>query len=188
MDFPRSGGLSCSTRKAALTPGHSSKAVPRKHEPTRTECQSSGRMGVEKGGTEGSNPSPPAESHVSLPHPLSKVENPGLPRGCARLAWRQGRQRRAGCFDIAPTGGNISVGRYFSTAVPLRGSARRLRWFPTKSGLLRASRAVDLQILIGLRQSRAWSADRASQAADGSARGASLPSNRVVAAHRGSPG
>jgi hypothetical protein len=35
----------------------------------------------------------------------TKVENPGLPRGCARLAWRQGRQRRAGCFDIAPTGG-----------------------------------------------------------------------------------
>jgi hypothetical protein len=66
MDFPRSGGLSCSTRKAALTPGHSSKAVPRKHEPTRTECQSSGRMGVEKGGTEGSNPSPSSgESRLS---------------------------------------------------------------------------------------------------------------------------
>jgi hypothetical protein len=25
-----------------------------------------------------------------------EVENPGLPRGCGRLAWRRGRQRRAG--------------------------------------------------------------------------------------------
>src|SRR5580700_2846446 len=40
---------------------------------------------------------------------------------------------------------------------------------------------VDL-IQIGLKQSRARSADRARQAADVSARGASLPSNRVAAA------
>jgi hypothetical protein len=37
-------------------------------------------------------------------------------RGCPRLAWRPGRQRRAGCFDIAPTGGNISAGPDSSTA------------------------------------------------------------------------
>src|SRR5882757_10603092 len=71
------------------------------------------------GGTEGSNPSPSSRESVSLPHPLSKVENPGFPRGCARLAWRAGRQRRAERFDLAPTGGNISVAPYSSTAVPL---------------------------------------------------------------------
>src|SRR5580704_8765584 len=36
-------------------------------------------------------------------------------RVCA-AAWRPGRQRRARCFDIAPTSGNISVGPYSSTA------------------------------------------------------------------------
>ena len=72
-------------------------------------------------------PVPSSRQSVSRPHPLSKVENPGFPRGCARLAWRPGRQRRAGCFDIAPTGGNISVGPYSSTAVPLMGLARMPR-------------------------------------------------------------
>jgi hypothetical protein len=56
-----------------------------------------------------------------------KRREPGFPRGCARLAWRPGRQRRAGCFDIAPIGRNISVGPYSSTAVPLMGSARMPR-------------------------------------------------------------
>jgi hypothetical protein len=78
-------------------------------------------------GTDGSNPSPSSRQSVSRPHPLSKAENPGFPRGCARPAWRPGRQRRAGCFDIAPTGGNISVGPYCSTAVPLMGLARMPR-------------------------------------------------------------
>ena len=58
------------------------------------------------------------------PAPLSKAENLGFPRGCGRLGWRLGRQRRAGCFEIALTGGNISVEPYSSTAVPLMGSAR----------------------------------------------------------------
>src|SRR6478736_8988256 len=58
------------------------------------------------------------------PAPLSKTKNLGFPRGCGRSAWRLGRQRRAGCFEIAPTGGNISVAPYSSTAVPLIGSAR----------------------------------------------------------------
>jgi hypothetical protein len=78
-------------------------------------------------GTEGSNPASSSRQSVSRPHPLSKVENPGFPRGCPRLAWRPGRQRRAGCFDIAPTGGNISAGPYSSTAVPLMGLARMPR-------------------------------------------------------------
>jgi hypothetical protein len=78
-------------------------------------------------GTDGSNPSLSSRQSVSRPHPLSSVENPGFPRGCARLAWRPRRQRRAGCFDIAPTGGIISVGPYSSTAVPLMGSARMPR-------------------------------------------------------------
>src|SRR6266404_6218801 len=57
---------------------------------------------------------------------------PRFPRGCARLAWRPGRQRHAGCFKIAPTGGNISVAPYSSTAVPLMGSASMRR--PHKVG------------------------------------------------------
>jgi hypothetical protein len=35
---------------------------------------------------------------------LRKVENPGFPRGCARLAWRPGRQRRARYFVCDPRG------------------------------------------------------------------------------------
>jgi 3(or 17)beta-hydroxysteroid dehydrogenase len=34
-------------------------------------------------GTDGSNPFPSSRQSVSRPHPLSKVENPGFPRGCA---------------------------------------------------------------------------------------------------------
>ena len=95
-------------------------------------------------GTESSNPSPSSRQSVSLPQPLSKVENPGFPRGCARLAWRPGRQRRAGCFDIAPTGGNISVGPYSSTAVPLMWSARMPRRSRRSRAFSGLDRAVDL--------------------------------------------
>jgi hypothetical protein len=38
-----------------------------------------------QGGTEGSNPAPSSGESVSRPKPLSYVENPGFPRGCARL-------------------------------------------------------------------------------------------------------
>jgi hypothetical protein len=38
------------------------------------------------------------------------------------LGDRLGRDAQGG-FDIAPTGGDISVGPYSSTAVPLKGSA-----------------------------------------------------------------
>jgi hypothetical protein len=69
-------------------------------------------------GTDSSNPSPSSGEPVSLPNPLLYVKNPGFPRGCARLARRAGRQRRARCVDAAPTGGNISVEPYSSTAVP----------------------------------------------------------------------
>src|SRR5262249_25445208 len=37
-------------------------------------------------------------------------------RGCASRGERRGRQRRAGRGNIGPTGGNISVGPYSSTA------------------------------------------------------------------------
>jgi hypothetical protein len=58
MDFPRSRGLSCSTRKAALTPGHSSKAVSRKHKPTpQHRVSEQWADGCRERGTEGSNPS-----------------------------------------------------------------------------------------------------------------------------------
>src|SRR6266850_1617632 len=74
-------------------------------------------------GTKGSNPSPSSGESVSLPELLSSVENLGFPRGCAGWLGDRGGQRRAGCFKIAPTGGNISVAPYSSTAVPLMGSA-----------------------------------------------------------------
>src|SRR5580704_15803394 len=48
-----------------------------------------------------------------------KGREPGFPRGFGQLACRPGQQRLAGCFDIASTGRNISVGRYSSTAVRL---------------------------------------------------------------------
>src|SRR5580693_1897044 len=44
---------------------------------------------------------------------------PCFPRGFGQLACRPGQQRLPGCFDIASTGGNISVGPYSSTAVRL---------------------------------------------------------------------
>jgi len=40
-------------------------------------------------------------------------------RGCAGRGERRGRQRRAGRGNIVPTGGNISVGLYSSTAPPV---------------------------------------------------------------------
>ena len=122
------------------------------------------------------------------PAPLSKAENLGFPRGCGRLGWRLGRQRRAGCFEIAPTGGNISVGPYSSTAVPLMGSARMPRPVPIKSGPSPARSCGRSLCSDGLKQSRARSAERARQAAGVSARGVSLASDRAAAAHRGSPG
>src|SRR5437660_11340536 len=59
------------------------------------------------------------------------------PRLSARLcgvAWRPGRQRRAGYFKIAPIGGNISVAPYSSTAVPLMGVSENATPVPIKSG------------------------------------------------------
>ena len=57
---------------------------------------------------------------VSLsPAAAFEGREPGFPRGFGQLAWRPGQQRLAGCFDIASTGGNISVGPYSSTAVRL---------------------------------------------------------------------
>src|SRR5262245_36945361 len=44
-------------------------------------------------------------------------------RGCAGRGERRGRQRRAGRGNIGPTGGNISVGRYSSTAPPVMWAA-----------------------------------------------------------------
>ena len=74
---------------------------------------------ADPGGTESSNPSSSSGESVSLPELLSRVENPGFPRGCARwLGDRVGRDAQ-GCYKIAPTDGNISVAPYSSTAVPL---------------------------------------------------------------------
>ena len=57
---------------------------------------------------------------VRLSPPVAfEGREPGFPRGFGQLAWRPGQQRLPGCFDIASTGGNISVGPYSSTAVRL---------------------------------------------------------------------
>ena len=181
-----------------------------------TETASSDPFGLSpRRETEGSNLSSSSGESVSLPELLSRVENPGFPRGCARQAWRPGRQRRAGCYEIAPTGGNISVAPYSSTAAPLMGVGANATPVPIKSrrspGLMvqwiscaRTDRggSGERRILSspwraavttgpmksGLNQSPARSADRARQAAGVSARGASLASDRAAAAHRGSPG
>src|SRR5262245_21021634 len=44
-------------------------------------------------------------------------------RGRASRGERRGRQRRAGRGNIGPTGSNISVGRYSSTAPPVMWAA-----------------------------------------------------------------
>jgi hypothetical protein len=77
---------------------------------------------------------PPAESLSLARIRLRTSRTPAFRAGCARLVWRPGRQRRARCFDIAPTGGNISAGPYSSTAVPLM-------WSPRMPGRSQRSRA-----------------------------------------------
>src|SRR5262249_7075934 len=92
---------------------------------------------------------------VSRENSGSYVEKPPFSRGCAGRGERRGRQRLAGRRNIGPTGGNISVGRYFSTAVPSM-------WFATVPALARqrgrvASGRRDIGELLvqRLRQSRA---------------------------------
>ena len=65
MDFPRSRELSCSTRKAAFTPGIAAKLfIGNISQPRSTECQSIEQMGVEKGGPRVRILLPPPASHV----------------------------------------------------------------------------------------------------------------------------
>src|SRR6266550_1310561 len=52
-----------------------------------------------------------------------------------------GSERRSACFDSAPTCGNVSVGPYSSTAVPVTVVGENAMPAPTKSGLLRGQRA-----------------------------------------------
>jgi hypothetical protein len=81
-------------------------------------------------GTKSSNPSPSSGESVSRGISPSHVEKPGFSRGRAGWGRRRGRQRRAWRGDMAPTGGNISVGPYSSTAVlPM--------WFATVPALAR---------------------------------------------------
>jgi hypothetical protein len=85
-------------------------------------------------GTEGSNPAPSSGESVSRPHPLFLGREPDFPRGCAWLTWRPGRQRRAECFDFAPTGGNVSVGAIFQ----YRSAADAVARMPSRSQRSRA--------------------------------------------------
>src|ERR1700694_4255732 len=82
-------------------------------------------------GTDGSNPSPSSRESVSRPHPRSRVENPGFPRGCARLAWRRGRQRRAGLSNSRQT---AAIFQYRRAADVVGENATPI---PTKLGLPR---------------------------------------------------
>src|SRR5262245_27179897 len=66
---------------------------------------------------------PPAESHVRTclsREFVSPGQEAAVFGGCAGRGERRGRQRRAGGGNIRPTGGNISVGPYSSTAPQLR--------------------------------------------------------------------
>jgi len=65
---------------------------------------------------------PPAESQVRtcLSREFAFLRREAAVfRGCAGRSERRGRQRRAGHGNIGPTGGNISVGLYSSTAPPV---------------------------------------------------------------------
>src|ERR1700720_2591300 len=61
-------------------------------------------------GTDGSNPAPSSRESVSRGDVAFVGREPQGSRGCARLMWRGGRQRRAGHFYMAPNDGNISFG------------------------------------------------------------------------------
>ena len=71
-------------------------------------------------GTESSNPSPSSRQSVSRGISPSCVEKAAVAAACAGPDRRHSRQRRARLVNITPTAGNISVGRYSSTAVPGR--------------------------------------------------------------------
>jgi hypothetical protein len=61
---------------------------------------------------------PPADSPSLAGCLLPVWENPAVAAGWAGPAKRLGRQRRTKLVKIAPTADNISVGPYFSTAMP----------------------------------------------------------------------
>jgi len=85
-------------------------------------------------GTRSSNPSPSSRQSVSRGISPSCIEKSAVAAACAAPARRHGRQRRAGLVNITPIAGNVSAGRYSSTAVP----ARR---FATLVALVRTARS-----------------------------------------------
>ena len=88
------------------------------------------------GGTDGSNPLPSSGQSVSLPHPLSRVENPGFPRGCARLAWRPDR-RDARDVSISRQPATKSLSGHMPVPQRRLWGRRRYHPVPRKSGLRR---------------------------------------------------
>src|ERR1700736_12199 len=86
---------------------------------------------------------PPADS-LSLSRKCFEGREPRLSARvwAAGLATGSAETRRV--FQFAPVGGNISVGPYSSTALPLSGGRRGRPLIRTKSGLRRTERAVDL--------------------------------------------
>ena len=84
-------------------------------------------------GTGSSNPVPSSRQSVSRGISPSCIEKSAVAAACAAPARRHGRQRRAGLVNITPIAGNVSAGRYSSTAVP----ARR---FATLVALVRTAR------------------------------------------------
>ena len=75
-------------------------------------------------GTRSSNPSPSSRQSVSSGISPSCVEKPAVAAACAGMARRHDRQRPIGLVTITPIAGNVSVGRYSSTAAPKRGGLR----------------------------------------------------------------
>jgi hypothetical protein len=76
-----------------------------------------------RGGTNSSNPSPSSGESVSREISPSHVEKPGFSRRCAGWSRQRGRERRAWRGEMAPTGGNVSVGPNSSTAAWMRAVA-----------------------------------------------------------------
>src|SRR6478609_3850786 len=76
---------------------------------------------------------PPADSPSLSRIPLRRSRTPAFRAGVR--GWLDGGSAETPrCFDIAPTDGDISVGPYSSTAVPLMGSAGMRPRIPTNSG------------------------------------------------------
>jgi hypothetical protein len=114
-------------------------------------------------------------------------QEPGLsPRVCeARLTTGSAETQQA--FHCAPAGGNVSAGPYSSTAVPLMRSTKMPRRSRQSCVFSAVERAWVFEFGSGSSKTEQGPLVVPGKRQNVSARGASLPSNRAAAAHRGWP-